>query len=320
MRLLDLYYLVKPAIPHGVRLRLRQLGAVRLRRRFAESWPINQAASATPDGWPGWPQGKQFAFVITHDVEGTKGMERCRRLAEMEMGLGFRSSFNFVPEGEYETPASLRSFLHEHGFEVGVHDLHHDGSLYRSEKTFHEQARQINHHLEAWNAVGFRAGFMFHNLQWLQSLNVLYDASTFDTDPFEPQPDSVNSIFPFWVPRNNDTGFVELPYTLPQDSTLYLVLRETDNSIWKRKLDWVAENGGLALVNVHPDYIAFDNCPSSSEYREDLYRDFLQYVQDRYASTAWMALPREVAQHVAADRNVSRDMQRVPLKVQQKTA
>jgi len=307
MRLLNFYYLVKPIIPQRVRLGLRHIRAVRLRRRFAGSWPINEAASAIPTGWPGWPDGKKFAFVITHDVEGTTGMERCRALAEMEIRLGFRSSFNFVPEGEYATPASLRSFLHEHNFEVGVHDLHHDGSLYRSDKTFREQAPRINQHLNAWHAVGFRAGFMFHNMQWLQSLNVLYDASTFDTDPFEPQPDGVNSIFPFWVPRSDGTGFVELPYTLPQDSTLFLVLRERDNAIWKRKLDWVAEHGGLALVNVHPDYIAFDNRPGSSEYRVDLYRDFLEYVQTRYTGAAWLALPRDVAQYFAHHRGTVRD-------------
>jgi hypothetical protein len=306
MRFLDVYYMVKPAIPLPVRHRLRRIVAVRKRRRFAQTWPIDQAASATPADWPGWPDRKRFAFVITHDVEGTKGMERCRSLAEMEMALGFTSSFNFVPEGEYQTPPALHAFLHQHGFEVGVHDLHHDGSLYRSEKSFREQARRINHHLKAWNAVGFRAGFMFHNLQWLQQLDVRYDASTFDTDPFEPQPDGVNTIFPFWVPRADGTGFVELPYTLPQDSTLYLVLGEQDNSIWKRKLDWVVEHGGLALVNVHPDYMAFDNRPGLSEFRAELYRDFLQYVRERYADTAWRALPRDVAQYVAASREEKR--------------
>ena len=91
--------------------------------------------------------------------------------------------------------------------------------------------------------MGFRSAFMFHNLEWLKELNVLYDASTFDTDPFEPQPDGANTIFPFWVGRSDGSGYVELPYTLPQDSTLFLVLGEKTNDIWKRKLDWVARHG-----------------------------------------------------------------------------
>ncbi len=225
-------------------------------------------------------------------------MERCRALAQLELDLGFRSSFNFVPEGEYETPFSLRSFLVDHGFEVGVHDLHHDGTLYRSKATFDAAAVRINEHLKQWQAVGFRSAFMFHNLEWLKELNVLYDASTFDTDPFEPQPDCANTIFPFWVGRSDGSGYVELPYTLPQDSTLYLVLGEKTNDIWKRKLDWVARHGGLALVNVHPDYIAFGERVGRAEFPVSLYQEFLAHVSARFGAAAWCALPRDAAQFV----------------------
>ena len=56
-------------------------------------------------------RGKKFGFVLTHDVEGAKGLERCRALAELEIDLGFRSSFNFVPEGEYARPPHFDRFL-----------------------------------------------------------------------------------------------------------------------------------------------------------------------------------------------------------------
>lgn len=298
MKLLDLYYLVKPAIPHHLRLKVRRMIASKRRQSHANVWPINQSAARRPEWWRGWPGGKSFAFVLTHDVEGRKGMERCRALAELEMELGFRSSFNFVPEGGYDTPSLLRSFLTEHDFEIGVHDLHHDGTLYRTKADFFAGASRINKHLKQWQAVGFRSAFMFHNLEWLKELNVLYDASTFDTDPFEPQPDGVDTIFPFWVERSDGSGYVELPYSLPQDSTLYLVLGEKTNDIWKTKLDWIARNGGLALVNVHPDYIAFGNRVGRAEFPFTLYRDFLTHVSSQFGSTAWCALPKHVAQFV----------------------
>ncbi|HEY7302951.1 MAG TPA: hypothetical protein VH601_02465 [Bryobacteraceae bacterium] len=298
MKLLDLYYFVKPAIPHNIRLRLRAYIAARRRRRYADVWPINDSTACQPEWWPGWPEGKRFAFVLTHDVEGRKGMERCRALAELEMTQGFRSSFNFVPEGQYDTPSSLRRFLADHGFEVGVHDLHHDGSLYRSKAEFSAAAARINRYLECWQAVGFRSAFMFHNLEWLKELNVLYDASTFDTDPFEPQPDSANTIFPFWVERSNGSGYVELPYTLPQDSTVFLILGERTNDIWKKKLDWVARHGGLALVNVHPDYLAFGERNGRTEFPVVLYEEFLAHVSAQFGKDAWCALPREIAHFV----------------------
>jgi hypothetical protein len=298
MLLRDLYYLLKPAIPQPIRAAGRRAVATRLRRRFAHCWPIDEASGRTPEYWPGWPDGKKFAFVLTHDVEGTRGLGRCLQLAEMEIRLGFRSSFNFVPEGEYATPASLRTFLNEAGFEIGVHDLHHDGKLYRSRKAFERNAERINHYLRAWGAVGFRSAFMLHNLHWLGQLQVLYDASTFDTDPFEPQPDGMKTIFPFWVPRSGAPGYVELPYTLPQDSTLFLVLRESTIDVWTRKLDWVSSRGGMALVNVHPDYMSFEQPARTSHYSAGLYEQFLTYAMERYGRDAWFALPHEIAAYV----------------------
>lgn len=293
------YYFLKKAIPWAIRVRARRLLANHLRRQFSASWPILQSAAWPLEGWPGWPNGKQFAFVVTHDVEDVRGLARCRKLADLDKALGIRAAFNFVPEGEYRVPDSLRADLEQEGCEVGVHDLYHDGTLYRSSKHFREQAQEINQYLKKWKASGFRSAFMFHNLEWLHDLDVLYDASTFDTDPFEPQPDGIGTIFPFWVQRNGSKGYVELPYTLPQDSTLFLLFKERTIDLWTKKLAWVASHGGMALVNVHPDYISFNGRPSASEYPADLYEQLLKYVVTRYGDTCWYALPREVAAFTA---------------------
>jgi peptidoglycan/xylan/chitin deacetylase (PgdA/CDA1 family) len=286
-------------------MQFRRALARRVLRRSKACWPILETAGAAPEGWPGWPAQKKFALVLTHDVEGQKGVDRTLELAELEASLGFKSSFNFVPEGSYRTPRQLREALISRGFEVGVHDWRHDGKLYRSEKTFCAAAERINKYLEEWNATGFRSGFMHHNLEWLHYLDIAYDMSTFDTDPFEPQPDGVHTIFPFWVPaseaaqeRDGAGGYAELPYTLPQDSTVYLLLEQTDPNIWKTKLDWIVKNRGMALVNVHPDYIAFDGAPKLGEYRASIYRDFLNYVLAAYRDEFWLALPSEVATYV----------------------
>ena len=292
---LNVYYFLKPVIPEGVRFLLRHAYALPLKWAVAGTWPIRVASARVPSGWRGWPDGKKFAFVLTHDVERQKGLSRCRALAELEMRLGFRSAFNFVPEGDYDTPESLRTFLTGHGFEVGVHDLHHDGTLYRSFKSFKEKAGKINHYVRAWNASGFRSGFMRHNHDWLQHLDVEYDSSTFEHDPFEPQPDGTGTIFPFWVHRDDGSAYLELPYTLPQDSTLFLVLREEGIEVWKRKLDWVASRGGMALLIVHPDYMAFDDNPGMTEYPSALYEEFLTYARTKYHDKAWFARPCDVA-------------------------
>src|ERR1700732_5031185 len=130
------YYLYKPIMPWRLRLALRRWRANRRRRAFANVWPIDSRAGATPPGWQGWPDGKKFALVLTHDVEGPVGLRRCRRLAQLESELGFRSCFNFIPAGQYAVPSELREELTSQGFEIGVHDLHHDGRLYRTWRGF----------------------------------------------------------------------------------------------------------------------------------------------------------------------------------------
>lgn len=300
--LLDAYFEIRPLLPQRFRLAARRFLLNRSKRKAFQSWPIHEQAGLKPENWMGWPCGKKFAFVLTHDVESKKGLNRCLRLAETEMRLGYRSCFNFVPEGGYETPPSLRHSLTENGFEVGVHDLVHDGKLYRSRRSFKEYAQRINCYLQDWGAVGFRSGFMLHRLDWIGDLNVAYDGSSFDTDPFEPQSDGMNTIFPFWVSRSDGSGFVEMPYTLPQDSTLFLLLRESGIDIWQRKLDWIAQRGGLALLCVHPDYINFNGTKNSLEYGVHLYEEFLNTVATRYRNEAWFALPQDVAAHVRRSR------------------
>jgi len=304
-----LYYSLKPYLPWRLRMAVRGLFARRKRRLYQDTWPIDPASARPPAGWPGWPDGKKFAFVITHDVEGPEGLAKCRQLMQLEQGLGFHSSFNFIPEGGYAVPRELRAELAQNGFEVGLHDLHHDGKLYQTRQIFSENARRINRYVREWGATGFRSGFMLHRIDWLHDLDIRYDASTFDTDPFEPQPDGVRTIFPFWVPGPERPeaggrtpgsppparGYVELPYTLPQDSTLFFVLREPTPEIWLRKLDWVIRQGGMALINVHPDYLRFPGEPAApNTFPVAHYIELLEQVR-RQAGDYWQPLARDLA-------------------------
>lgn len=307
----SIYFRLKPFLPKSIRMAIRRSFAVRKRRHVSDVWPVMSGSERALKSWPGWPQGKKFAFVLTHDVEGKAGLDRVRALAELEMAHGFRASFNFIPESDYSVSPELRSWLASEGFEIGVHDLKHDGHLFDSRKIFRQRAQRINEYMKDWGAVGFRSGFMLSELDWLHDLNIQYDASTFDTDPFEPQPEGRHTIFPFWMPRPSpitaapdaDDGYVELPYTLPQDSTLFLLLKEKTIEIWKRKLDWIAEHGGMALMNVHPDYIRFcDEAPTAHTYSSGLFAELLSYVKERYEGQYWHALPREVAQFAAPHR------------------
>ena len=301
-----IYYGLKPLIPRPIRMEVRRRIAARTRESATGVWPIMPGSERPPEGWPGWPDGKKFALVLTHDVESRTGLEKARRLADLERDMGFRSSFHFIPEGSYKDPAELREELVRNGFEVAVHELNHDGRLYQSRMEFTDKTKKINAYLSEWGAVGFRSGFMLSNLDWRHELEIDYDMLTFDTD-------GRHTIFPFWVPRpdtNHESqitnhsasagpGYVELPYTMPQDSTLFLVLREQSIDLWRRKVDWIAAHGGMVLLDTHPDYMSMDESERSTHvYPVSFYTDLLEYIRSKYEGTYWHALPRDVARQV----------------------
>ncbi len=289
------YYKLRPFIPRNTQIVLRRILALFQRQIYRDVWPIIEESAQHPEGWTGWPENKKFAFILTHDIETAKGQDRVYDLMMIEKELGFRSSMNFVPE-RYAVSEELRHTLTRNGFEAGVHGLNHDGKLFESEQNFKKRAPKINQYLKDWNAVGFRSPAMHHNLEWIQDLDIEYDLSTFDTDPFEPQSDGTATIFPFWVKGNSGKrSYLEMPYTFPQDFTMFILLKEKNIDVWKKKLDWIAAKGGMALINTHPDYMKFDDSESGFEkYPVSHYVEFLNYVKSRYQGQYIHLLPREM--------------------------
>jgi hypothetical protein len=310
-----LYWSVKPFLPRDAQIWIRRRVIYRKRQKYSHIWPIDERVAKKPEGWDGWPDGKRFALVLTHDVETASGLDKVIPLAELEKRLGFLSSFNFVAEG-YEIPEQVLKDLKAEGFEVGIHGLRHSGNLFQSRRRFEREVFRINKHLRDWGCTGFRAPSMYHDLNLVGNLNIEYDASTFDTDPFEPQPDGVETIFPFWVPyQSGKKGFVELPYTLPQDFTLFVMMNEKDNRIWKQKMDWIVAKSGMALSITHPDYMNFNMTKiKNSEYPARYFRDFLECIQKEYSGCYWHVLPREMAEYWRSNFSEATEKVREPIR------
>ena len=291
-----MYYLLKPILPRALTRMLRQIYSGSEKPDLDIRWPVDsryvnflwqameQLLCLVPQQElyikPFWPQGFSYALVLTHDIESNEGQKFVRAVADLEESLGFRSSFNFVPEG-YPIDMNLVDELRQRGFEIGIHGLTHDGKLFNSRAKFERCAEKINGYLKALGAVGFRAPLTIRHPEWMQALNIEYDLSFFDADPFEPIPGGTMSIWPFFLGH-----FVELPYTLVQDYTLTSILKETSPRIWLEKVDFIQAHRGMALVNTHPDYL-------KDKITWCLYRDFLRNIKERQES--WNALPCEVA-------------------------
>jgi hypothetical protein len=297
-----IFYTVKPLIPRSAQIALRRQIAQHKRRKHANRWPIDPDSTKRPEGWPGWPEEKQFALVLSHDVDTRKGYDKVLRLADLEEQLGFRSQFNFVPERYRKVEVRLLNELKSRGFGIGVHGLKHDGKLFSSKEIFDERAPLINGYLKEWGTKGFTTPSMIRNHAWMHELDMDYCISTFDTDPFEPQSDGARTIFPYWVKNEScNRGFIELPYTLVQDFTLFVILGDKNIDIWKHKLGWITLQGGMALLNSHPDYMNFDGDECGrEEYPIQFYKQFLICCKTQYGGRYWPALPSQVSYFMKA--------------------
>ena len=70
----------------------------------------------------------------------------------------------------------------------------------------------------------------------------------------------------------------------------------TDLSVHsQKKLDWIVEQGGMALILTHPDYMSFGQDSGPEEYPAQFYIELLEYIKSKYEGMYWHALPSEIA-------------------------
>jgi peptidoglycan/xylan/chitin deacetylase (PgdA/CDA1 family) len=293
---LRLYYTLRTALPDKLRYRLNLMIVRHSRRPRFPAWPCETSliefwgewlresmrTVGVQDGWHigFWPDGYNCCIVLTHDVESPAGFDRMEAMADIEERLGFRSAWN-LPLEQYEIDWRRVDKLRARGFEFGAHGLSHDGKLFRSRRHFEQLSRRLEDLACAHDLRGFRSPSTLRRSDWISEMSFDHDSSFFDSDPYEPQPGGTCSLFPFFL-----RDVVELPYTLPQDHTLIVLLRRNPLKIWRPKALWISRLGGMILTLVHPDYSG--QGPSLTSYEE-----FLKHLNS--IVQAWRALPSEVS-------------------------
>jgi hypothetical protein len=290
------YYLLRPALPRSVQLRLRRAFTPVQARSTFPRWPVEDGLhdfycwlfrvlgdlAGRPVPWLDlWPHGRSWALVLTHDVETAAGLRQRELLRGPERELGLRSSWNLVAERYIIDDNVVRS-LRDDGCEIGVHGLRHDGKDLGSRWLLRRRLPAMRRAAQRWGAVGFRSPATHRRWEWMPRLGFGYDSSYPDTDPYEPQPGGCCTMLPFFI-----EDIVELPITLPQDHTLFAVLGRRNGELWREKVHHIRDRGGMALVLTHPDY-------ASDPLAADAYRRLISSVHRD--ATLWHALPREVAE------------------------
>ena len=293
------YYLVRPLLPVSVRKHLQKMQLRDWKEIPFPNWPVDrtverileklltlllhaQSTNQIPFIWF-WPNGSPSCAIMTHDVETAAGRDFCPELMDLDDACGVKSSFQVIPQNRYPVTSSFLDRIRSRGFEINVHDLNHDGHLFRTRELFLQRAERINRYGREYGASGFRSGALYHNLDWYEALNFSYDMSVPSVGHLEAQRGGCCSVMPFFV-----GNILELPVTTTQDYSLFHVLNQYSIDLWKRQVTQITESHGLASFIVHPDYVMEARARAT-------YKSLLAYLAAlRSEGKIWIARPGEV--------------------------
>ena len=230
-----------------------------------------------------WPDGAPSCAIVTHDVETEVGRDRCSWLMDLDDSYGIKTSFQIVPEERYSVSPAFLDGIKRRGFEINLHDLNHDGRLFSDREEFRRRAQRINHYAREFGARGFRSGALYRHPDWYDALEIAYDMSIPNAGHLEIQRGGCCTVMPYFI-----GDIVELPLTTSQDYSLFHILQDFSNDVWKNQMESVIGRHGLVSFIVHPDYL-------NVEPERQVYRNLLDHLSSlREAGRSWVALPGEV--------------------------
>jgi hypothetical protein len=294
----NLYYLFRPLLPIGVRKHLQQLRLRGWEDIAFPHWPVDTSveqllrhamasvlkstgARQMPFVWF-WPNGAPSCTMLTHDVEGKAGLDFCRELINLDASFELRSAFQLIPEGP-DNAWKYAESIRARGCEVNLHDLNHDGRLYRTKAQFLERAQRINRYARQYGSRGFRSGAMYREQRWYDAFQLQYDMSVPNVAHLEPQRGGCCTVMPYFV-----GDVLELPLTTAQDYSLFFILNDYSIELWRQQIASILDQHGLISVITHPDYLV-------GERERAVYVELLRYLgQLRDEGRTWVALPGEI--------------------------
>jgi peptidoglycan/xylan/chitin deacetylase (PgdA/CDA1 family) len=297
--ILKAYYFVRELLPVSVRRHLQRAYYSDWRARPFPAWPVDftvdtlqqemlrlsmesSGQNRIPFIWF-WPESARNCLIMTHDVETTAGRDFTPQLMDLDEAHGIKASFQVIPEKRYEVPEDYVRQIRERGFEFNLHDLNHDGHLFRQREEFLRRAARINEYVHRFEARGFRAGAMYRNLEWYDAFEFSYDMSVPNVAHLEPKRGGCCTVMPYFVGR-----ILELPLTATQDYTLFYILNDYSIDLWKRQLALIQQKNGLMSFIAHPDYLI-------DRRNRKVFESLLSHLRELIdREGVWMALPGDV--------------------------
>jgi hypothetical protein len=293
------YYAVRELLPVSVRRYFQRAYFTGWRELPFPRWPVDftvetlhedflrfsmeaEGVQQIPFIWF-WPEAARSCLMMTHDVETAVGRDFTPHLMDLDDSFGIKSSFQVVPEKRYEIPNDYVQEIRSRGFEFNIHDLNHDGFLFREHEEFCRRAKKINEFAHMYQARGFRSGAMYRNQAWYDAFEFSYDMSVPSVAHLEPQRGGCCTVMPYFVGK-----VLELPLTATQDYTLFHILNDYSLDLWKKQLDLIEERHGLMSFIAHPDYLI-------EQRAHRVYAALLDYLGEMVSQrNIWATLPGEV--------------------------
>ncbi len=297
--LVRIYYVMRPALSVAVRRHLQKFHLRDWDKMPFPQWPVDcsvdnlleqllllslrsSGVERIPFIWF-WPEGRASCAIMTHDVETELGRDYCPTLMDIDDSFGIKASFQVIPEERYSVSREFLGSIRQRGFEVVVHDLNHDGHLYKDRQQFLERAAKINAYGKEYRAEGFRAGVLYRKQLWYDALDFSYDMSVPNVAHLDPQRGGCCTVMPYFV-----GNILELPVTATQDYTLFSILNDYSIDLWKRQIELIRRKHGLMSFIVHPDYV-------TKPRERSIYETLLGHLSRlRQEEDVWITIPAEV--------------------------
>jgi hypothetical protein len=294
-----LYYFMRGSLPVSIRRHLQKAYFGDWKSIPFPAWPVDftvdnlheeflklhmqaNGVSRIPFIWF-WPNGARNCIMMTHDVETVAGRDFTTQLIDLDAAYGIKSSYQVIPEQRYSVPESYVAEIRSRGCEFNVHDLNHDGHLYREREEFVRRACRINGYVRKFGCSGFRAGAMYRRQDWFDVFEFSYDMSVPNVAHLEPMRGGCCTVFPYFI-----GNILELPLTTTQDYSLFHILNDYSIELWKQQLSLLANRHGLMSFITHPDYLI------ESRARK-VYESLLSFLREMVQQeSVWAALPGDI--------------------------
>lgn len=262
---------------------------------------------------PFWPDGKQYAVILNHDIDTSYCFRRpavLHAFRDAEEGLGLRSAWMVVtkllPAGR-----SALDKLFEAGHEIGFHDTRHDHQLaFLPVPQIQQRFDEAEELKRRYFATGFRSPNYLRTPALYDTLNGRwqYDMSMHPVVPAGSGSagEGCSTSFPFFI---GHTDVLEIPTTVPEDVLLELNGCDPDEALRRQvaAIEHIRRRGGVANILTHPEPLL-----SARPEWIEVYRRLLAFVVRDPA--AWIVRPGDLNRHWRTRQaQITRHWQDAPL-------